>query len=80
MQVGGDAFFFQLARLVGPAAGDERERRTCGSERVHLLAANFRRSEAEDAGAPRPTREARACLAQQLFGVIAAKQREGQKR
>ena len=79
MQIGGDAFFFQFARLMGPAAGDEGERRPDGADRLHLLAAYLRRSEAEDAGAPRPAGEPCARLPQQFLGIVAAQQGQGQK-
>ena len=67
VQIGWDAFFFQLVRLIGSAAGDENEGRTDSANRRDLFAAHLRRSEAENAGAPRPAGEPLARVAEQFL-------------
>ena len=81
VQVRRDALGFEFACLVGPAAGDDRERRLVRADRFELLRADLVRHEPEDADAPRvasrasPSSPARSCS-----GLGLAEQRQGQER
>ncbi len=52
VQIGHDPGLLQLAGLVGPAPGDQGERRAGGQHGGHLLAAQFGRNEPKQADPP----------------------------
>ncbi len=80
VQVGRDALRFQFLRLIGPAAGDDRERRLvqCGSRRVVRCGSRAARTR----GCRRPTAASRARfrLLQELFRLRLAEQGEREER
>ena len=80
MQVGRDAVRLERARLGGPAAGDQGERRPVLADARQLLLAQLGRHEAEDADAPRTVAELRGRLRQERVDLVAAHQGQGEER
>ena len=67
------------AGLGRSAAGDERHRRRLLEQHRHLLLAELRGHEAEDAGAPRAVPDQLGGPAEQLADLVAPQQGEGQE-
>ena len=81
VQVGRDALGFELARLVGAAAGDQRERRPMLAHDLELLGAQLGRHEAEEPDAPGALAEERRASARAgRSASAAAHQRQRQER
>ncbi len=80
VQIGGDAFFFQLLRLIGPAAGDESEGRTDGADGLDLFARGSPAARSRECRRPRAGRPSRSLrLAQQFLRVVAAEQSQSEE-
>src|SRR5947207_642114 len=76
MQIGGDALGLEGSCLVGPAPRDQGERGPRPADLLHLLAAQLRWDEPEDANAPPPPLEPRRRLGQpRPDGARAARRR-----
>ena len=80
MQVGVDAERLELLRLIGAAAGNDREGGFRGPDRGQLFGAELGGHEPEDAHAPRPRAELRAGLLQQRLGLRLAEEREREEK
>ena len=80
MQIGSDSLSLQAGCLVGAAAGDQVQKGAEFADDGELLGTELRRHKAQDAHAPRPSRELPGRFPQERSDFRLAKQRQGQKR
>ena len=80
VDVSRDSLRFELRRLVGPPAGDQREGRLDLPDRADLRLADFTRRETQEADAPAAIAQQRRGFVQQPLGLFAGHQRQREER
>ena len=79
MQIADGSFALETRGLIGPAAGNDGERRTEFARDFQLLGAQIGRNEPEDADTPGAVSHDAARLGKQLANLRAAQKRQRQK-